>query len=101
MIFFADANEVKLDRYRISSDDGGGWYSKDVDLLADPFSHRYVKTVDETIVHNSHGTDVDDYYDEYVITPEEAIGLLKEANPSSADILKRFEESCRRAYKKV
>ena len=97
--FFADSGEVKFIRYVISSDDGGGWHSKDVYLAADPCFHRYIKIVDESIVHNSHGTDVDDYHDEYVITPDEAFVLLQEANPAAAGCLKRFEDSCRKVYK--
>lgn len=100
MDFFAATGNVKLSRYQISRDDGGGWHSIYVDLSVDPFFHRYVKIVDETVVHNSHGTDVDDYHNEYVVTPDEAVNLLRKANSSAADLLAHFEGSCGRIYKK-
>ncbi len=95
---FADSGEVKISRYLIYSDDGG-WNSEDIYLAADPCFHRYIKFVDKSIVHNSHGTDVDYYHDEYVITTDEVVSLLQEANPGAAGCLKRFEDSCRKAYK--
>ena len=99
MKYFADLRDVNLSRYTISSDDGGGWHSKKVYLAADPCFHRYIRIEDETVVHNSHGTDVDDYHNEYVISPDEAVNLLQRANASAAGCLRRYEASCQKAYK--
>ncbi len=98
MKYFADVRDVELIRYPILRDDGGGWHSEYVDLAADPCFHRYLRIEDETVVHNSHGTDVDDYHREFVIPPDEAFSLLKKADPFAARTLKQFEDSCGKAY---
>ena len=91
---FADCGELALERYPLSSDDGGGWHSKYVSLECDPFHHEYIEVTDETVVHNSHGTDVDDYHYEHEKSSKEAARLLSEKYPESASVLRAFEASC-------
>ena len=96
-LLFADRCDTDIAKYKISEDSGGGWHMIDIDLLAEPHYHRYTKITEETVVHNSHGTDSDTYYTEEVLGPDEAIALLGEEIPARSE-LKRFEEACLASY---
>ena len=97
---FADCGELALDRYPLLSDNGDGWHSKYISLESDPFHHEYTEVTDETVVHNSHGTDVDDYHYTRALTPEEAARRLSEKYPEAAELLEAFEASCRTALER-
>ena len=96
----ANCWDADLEKYKLLDDSGGGYHMINIDLLADPRFHRYTKITDETVVHNSHGTDSDTYHTEEALTPDEAIALLEKNAPAGVK-LKRFEDACRKAYKEA
>ncbi len=96
--YFADCENLTYSRYPLKREDGGGWHAIYTDLVSDPFRHIYTLITDETVVHNSHGTDTDDYHREEQLEAKEAIDQLMAYHHAAGKQLERYEQSCTEAY---
>lgn len=96
--YFADCENLTYSHYVLKRDDGGGWHAIYSDLVSDPFRHIYTLITDETVVHNSHGTDTDDYHTEKQLEAKEAIDQLIAYHPDAGKQLERYEQSCNDVY---
>ena len=96
--FFAKCNGLSIEHYQLSNYANVSDHSEKVDLTVNPFYHYYFHVSDETVVNNSHGTDIDRYHYEKLLTPAEAVKMIRKTDPHHARAIDEYEKSCLIAY---